>query len=274
MKKKLPKYNQLYISEPMENVFIGEMRINGMKSFNLNFIDDLTDFFMFVFLEKNINNENRFFVFKGEDDSGIFNLGGDLNLFLELVENKDIISLQNYGRKCVDLIYKSIQAKNSGMTTVALINGEAKGGGFESTLACDIIIAEKDFKIQLPEISLGFFPGMGAFELLSKKIGIQKTKEIVTSGKEYTTNELYDIGVFDYLVEKGESEKELLKIVKKERASQYTYNAIRKTCDRLSPVFYHDLIETIDLWVDSILNLSERDKKRIKLAIKKRAKDY
>jgi len=263
------KYQQLDIKEPIENVFIGEMKINGMKSFNLNFINDLTDFFMFVFEQKNKNRENRFFVFKGEEGSGVFNLGGDLRLFLELVEKKDILKLQTYGRQCVDLIYKSIQAKNAGMTTVALINGDAKGGGFESTLACDIIIAEKGYKIELPEIALGFFPGMGAFELLSKRIGIEETKKFILSGKGKTTDELYELGVFDYLVEKGESEKELLKIVKKERASQVTYNSVRKICDRLNPVFYHDLIETVDLWVDSILNISERDKKMINRVIKR-----
>jgi len=268
------KYQQLEIREPMENVFVGEMKINGRKSFNLNFINDLTDFFMFVYEQKNIDNKNRFFVFKGEEGSGIFNLGGDLKLFLELVEKKDILKLQMYGRQCVDLIYKSIQAKNSGMTTVALINGHAKGGGFESTLACDIIIAEKDYKIDLPEIALGFFPGMGAFELLTKRIGIVEAKKFIFSGKSKYTNELYELGVFDYLVERGKSEEELLNIVKKERASQTTYNSVRKICDRLNPVFYHDLIDTVDLWVDSILDISEENKSRINRVIETIDKRY
>ena len=265
----IPKFNQLEIREPIENVFIGEMKISGMKSFNLDFINELTDFFLYVHTKENIDNKNRFFVFKGEEGSGVFNLGGDLNLFLDLVEKKDTKALQLYGRQCVDLIYKSIQAKNSGMTTVALINGDAKGGGFESTLACDIIVAEKGYKIELPEIALGFFPGMGAFELLSKKIGIEKTKKFILSGKGKTTDELYELGVFDYLVEKGESEKELLKIVKKERANQKTYNSIRKISDRISDINYQDLIETVDLWVESILDISDKDKKIIGRIVKK-----
>jgi len=269
LETKLPNYEQLEITEIMNNVFVGEMKINGRKSFNLNFIEDLTDFFMFVFSQKNNNNENRFFVFKGEENTGIFNMGGDLTLFLRLVDKKDIQELQSYGRKCIDLIYKSLKAKDSNMTTVALINGDARGGGFESCLACDIIIAEKGYSIQLPEIKLGFFPGMGAFQLLSKKIGPQKTKEIILSGKSYSTEELFNLGVFDFLVEKGQSQHKLIKIVKQERSSQVTFNSVRKIYDSLTHVTYDELIVTVDYWVDSILDLKDINKKMIKRVISK-----
>jgi DSF synthase len=262
-----PTYKQLLISEPYENIFIGEMKINGRKSFNLNFIDDLTSFFMFVFSQENKLNENRVFAFKGEEGTGVFNMGGDLSLFLELVENKDILSLQQYGRKCVDLIYKSLKAKDSNMTTAALINGNALGGGFESTLACDIIIAEKDYKIQLPEIKLGFFPGMGAYELLNKRVGPKLTKEIIFSGKEYSTNELFELGVFDFLVEKGCSTEKLIEVIKKERKMQKTYNSLRKIIDREHSVDYSSLVHTIDLWVDSIISLSDNYKRKVERII-------
>jgi DSF synthase len=271
-KNKLPKYEQLEISEIMDNVYVGEMKINGRKSFNLNFIEDLTDFFMYVYQQKNKNNENRFFVFKGEEGSGIFNLGGDLKLFINLVENKDIQTLQNYGRKCIDLIYKSLNAKEDKMTTVALINGDAKGGGLESALACDIIIAEKGYKIQLPEIKLGFFPGMGAFQLLSKKIGPQKTKEFIINGTELKTEELFKMGVFDFIVEKGESEKKLKEIVKKERNAQETYNSIRKINDMSYPISYEELIKSVDYWTNSLMSLKEKNLRYINKVINKQNK--
>lgn len=264
----LPIYKQLKVKEIEDNVFIGEMKIKGRKNFNIELLNDITDFFMFVFQQENHNNENRFFVLKGEEGSGIFNIGGDLSLFLGLLENKDILALQQYGRKCVDLIYKSMNAKNSNMTTVSIINGDAYGGGFESALACDIIIAEKGFNISLPEIRYGFFPGMGAFELLSKRVGFVKAKELIMSGKRYSTDELFELGIFDYLVEKGKGEEELLKVVKKERANQVTYNSLRKVFDKGYEVSYQDLIQTLDLWVDSILHISEHNKAQIKKVLR------
>lgn len=267
--EKIKQYKQITVTEPMENVFIGEMKIDGRKSFNLGLLDDLTDFFMFVYQKENIDYKNRFFVFTGEKDSGFFNLGGDLALFLNLIENKDIMSLQKYGRKCIDLIHKSIEAKNQNMTSVALINGDAMGGGFESSLACDIIIAEKGYTIQLPEIKLGFFPGMGAFELLNKRIGAKLTKDFIMKGEAYSTEELFEMGVFDYLVEKGESQKKLLEIVKKERNSQTNYNSIRKIYDRMNPVTYSELIQSVDYWVDTVLDISKKDKRFIQSVIKK-----
>jgi DSF synthase len=265
----MKQYKQLEVSEIMENVFVGEMKINGRKSFNMDLLDDLTEFFMFVYQEPNIDGKNRFFVFTGEQDSGCFNLGGDLALFLNLVENKDILTLQKYGRKCIDLIHKSIAAKNDNMTSVALVNGNAMGGGFESSLSCDIIIAEKGYTVQLPEIKLGFFPGMGAFELLNKRIGSKLTKDFILKGEVHSTEELYELGVFDYLVEKGESLEKLKEVVKKERASQRNYNSIRKIYDRMNPVSYSELIESVDYWVDTVLDISKKDKRFIQSVIKK-----
>ena len=46
---------------------------------------------------------------------------------------------------------------------VAAINGMATGGGCELTLACDLrYMADGDFLIGLPEMSLGIIPGAAA----------------------------------------------------------------------------------------------------------------
>jgi len=267
-------FKQLKVDEVMDNVFVGQMVIKGGRSFNLDLLDEITDFFSFVFMRENNNNENRVFAITGEEGSGIFNVGGDLALFLKLVESRDSNLLFGYGERCIRLIDRSLNAKNHDMTTVSIINGNALGGGFESALSCDIIIAEKGYEISLPEIRLGFFPGMGAFELLSKRIGPQAAKKFILNGDNHTTDELYELGVFDYLVERGEGVEKLREVIKKERTAQTTYNSIRKIHDRQVPVHYNDMVHTLNFWVESILNISDRQKKFILSTIKRQQRRF
>ena len=52
--------------------------------------------------------------------------------------------------------------------TVALIQGDAIGGGFEAMLTNDVVIAERTAKFGLPEILFNLFPGMGAHSFLKR----------------------------------------------------------------------------------------------------------
>lgn len=57
------------------------------------------------------------------------------------------------------------------LTTVSLIQGDALGGGFEASLSSNLIIAERGVKMGLPEVIFNLFPGMGAYSILSRKVG-------------------------------------------------------------------------------------------------------
>jgi len=268
------KYKQIIVTEVLDNVYLGEMIIKNGKSFNLDLLNEISDFFLKVFNKPNKNGENRVFAIMGEKDSGIFNVGGDLKLFLSLIEKRDSLSLLKYGESCLKLIDKSLQAKNHNMTTVSIINGHALGGGLESALSCDIIIAEEGYDISLPEIKMGFFPGMGAFELLSKRIGVQKTKEFILEGKTFKTDDLFKMGVFDYLVKKGEGVEKLKKVIIEERKCQAANNSIRKICDRAYPIKYEDLKQTLNYWIESIMSINEPQKKLIRMIINKQNKKF
>ena len=63
------------------------MKIQGRKSYNLSLMDELMDFFIFV-ESLSTADENVYLVLKGEDKSGIFNMGGDLKYFLDKVYYK------------------------------------------------------------------------------------------------------------------------------------------------------------------------------------------
>ncbi|MGB8516245.1 MAG: enoyl-CoA hydratase, partial [Gallionella sp.] len=61
----------------------------------------------------------------------VFNLGGELSLFKKLIVNNDRKTLLGYGCKCIDAISPRINNFNSSITTIALVQGDALGGGME-----------------------------------------------------------------------------------------------------------------------------------------------
>src|SRR5438477_11185164 len=74
---------------------------------------------------------------------GVFNLGGDLALFVLLIKSREREALAHYARLCIDIIYPRSQAFFSPtLTKIALVQGDALGGGFECALASDLIVAE------------------------------------------------------------------------------------------------------------------------------------
>jgi len=102
---------------------------------------------------------------------GVFNLGGDLDLFKQLISDKDKQGLLRYGRACIDVLYRNYVGHELPVTTISLVQGECLGGGFEAALSSDVIVAERSARFGFPEILFNLFPGMGAYSFLDRKIG-------------------------------------------------------------------------------------------------------
>ncbi|WP_428940182.1 3-hydroxyacyl-CoA dehydrogenase NAD-binding domain-containing protein [Fontivita pretiosa] len=71
------------------------------------------------------------------------------------------------------------------MPTVAAINGDCLGGGFELALACRYRVAadETSISIGLPEIKLGLIPAWGGTTRLPRLIGLSRALPILLAGK-------------------------------------------------------------------------------------------
>ncbi len=108
---------------------------------------------------------------------GIFNLGGDLNLFTHLIRNQDKKGLLNYAISCIDTLYLNHTGLGENITTISLVQGDALGGGMEFAISSHVLIAERSAKMGMPEILFNLFPGMGAYSLLSRKVGQSEAKK-------------------------------------------------------------------------------------------------
>src|SRR5205814_2014739 len=66
----------------------------------------------------------------------VFNLGGDLALFVLLIKSRDREALAHYARMCIDNMYARIHNYYaSTMVTISMVEGDALGGGLECALS-------------------------------------------------------------------------------------------------------------------------------------------
>lgn len=68
------------------------------------------------------------------------------------------------------------------VVTVALVRGAALGGGCELALACDFVLASDRAKFGQPEISIGVFPPVAAYQL-SRQVAPRKGLELLLTGE-------------------------------------------------------------------------------------------
>jgi enoyl-CoA hydratase/carnithine racemase len=80
--------------------------------------------------------------------------------------------------------------------TVAAVDGPTVGGGFQLVLACDLRVAAPNASFALPEVKLGFLPGMAVFRL-AKYIGLGHAKRLVLTGAEVGAEEALRLGLVD-----------------------------------------------------------------------------
>ncbi len=194
---------------------------------------------------------------------GIYNLGGDLRLFANCIQQQDRAHLREYAHRCVDIVFNHSEGCGQGLTTVALVQGQALGGGFEAALSAHVIVAERSARLGLPEVLFNLVPGMGAYSFLSRRLAPAAAERMILSGKVYTAQELYELGLVDVLAEDGEGIAAVRQHVRELDRRQASRRAMRHVCNTVNPVTRDELIRVTDIWVKAALGLREDDLRRM-----------
>jgi DSF synthase len=143
--------------------------------------------------------------------------------------------------------------------TIALVQGDALGGGFEHALSFDMIVAERSAKLGLPEILFNLFPGMGAYSFLSRRMDRARAEAMILSGRIYTAEELYELGVVDVLAEDGQGQQAVQNYVNRHHRKFNAHRASYQARRRVNPVTLEELRDVVDIWAEAALNLTEAD---------------
>jgi DSF synthase len=149
------------------------------------------------------------------------------------------------------------------MVTIALVQGEALGGGFEGALSFNVIVAERSARFGLPEVLFNLFPGMGAYSYLSRRLDGIRAERMILSGKIHTAEELFDMGLVDALAEDGQGEQAVRDYIAgnpgrhAQLAAEFDRNRLRQ---RLT---HQELRDVTDIWVQAALRLTPADLRRM-----------
>jgi DSF synthase len=199
----------------------------------------------------------------GSSIPGIFNLGGDLTLLARNIRAQDRHGLMSYARACIDVLHSNAVGLDVPLMTIALVQGDALGGGFESALACDFVVAERQSKFGFPEILFNLFPGMGAYSLLSRKLDAVRAERMILSGKVYDAEELYELGLINILAEPGQGEA-ILRDYLANRGRRFTSQcAVYEARRKVQPLSFEELRDIVEIWVNTALQLQDIDLRKM-----------
>lgn len=158
-------------------------------------------------LEDCENDKNiRVVVIGGAGDH--FCAGADLK---ELSDKDPIVAreINTWAQK-----YRHIIARMN-KPVIGAVKGYALAGGFETALACDIIIAAENAKFGLPEINVGLIPAGGGTQRLTYTVGVKKAKELLFTGEIIDAQEALRLGIVNKVVPVDKLDEEVEAFIKK-----------------------------------------------------------
>lgn len=191
-------------------------------------------------------------------DADVFNLGGDLALFSHLIRSGNRGRMLEYARLCIEVAFNFSRLYEDRVHSIAVVQGEALGGGFEAALCCHTIIAEEGAGMGFPEVLFDLFPGMGAYTFLTRRVSPAQAERMMLDARVYPVEELLRMGVVDQVVPRGEGLAAARELVRKHQRignALRSMNAVRQAC---RPISLDELLAVTTEWVDAAMRLGDR----------------
>lgn len=178
------------------------IRKKSMNALNTSTLDELKK----VFIEASENSKVKIIILHTNEKN--FSAGADIK---EKPRKKTRLAQwqKNYGKECIEAILSTPQI------TICVTNGYTLGGAAVIATACDFRLGDKNTIIGYPEIVLGMNLNWLGLPLLQNLVGSAKTKEMVISGLNYSTDELSKYNFFDEIFDTNEKLETINKWTKK-----------------------------------------------------------
>ncbi len=237
------------------------MRPRGRPSYNLELLDDIHALQRGVVAKFAGRTNELHYLVAGSHTPGVFSLGGDLNLFAACIRQQNRLALIEYGKSCVRVLHGFFNALDLPIITIGVAQGDALGGGLESLLSFNMIIAERNAKFGFPETMFGLFPGMGAYSVVARRIGAALAEEMMLSGRIYSADEMKDIGLVHIVVEPGQGIAAAREYMRRSKRRHAGIRGVFQAGREVSPLSLDELDRIVHIWADACLQVSKRDLK-------------
>jgi len=257
-----PRYQNLdVVFNSTEQSVIFDMKPVGRPCFSEALLVDLK------MAQKRVAQDEVKFIVLCSQINEVFNLGGDLDLFVKFIKSRNQQGLFDYMALCLAVLHPQ-EITNKDVHRIAVVEGAALGGGFEAALCCDYIIAEKNALFQFPEVLFNLFPGMGAYSYLVRRTTATIAKRMISSGERYTAESLYDMGVIDMVVEQGEGRAAANDYIKRYKKRSNGLDGINRLCKSVNRLEFSELLDIGKLWVEHAMNLADSDIKMMERLVR------
>ena len=114
----------------------------------------------------------------------------------------DLKSFLDHG---IPEVFLELLARRGTKPLVAAIEGFAVAGGLEVALACDLLVAARDARIGIVEVTVGLFAAGGGLLRLPRLLPVAVASELALTGCTMTAGELEPHGMFARVTEPGEA---------------------------------------------------------------------
>jgi len=168
-----------------------------------------------------------------------FIVGADITEFLSYFASPDEV----LGTMLIEVNAMFNRLEDLPFTTVAAINGEAQGGGFEVCLVCDYRVAAPTARVGLPEVKLGIMPGWGGSVRLPRLIGVDNAVEWMCTGSSKKAAAALKDGAIDAVINDGNLRDAAVSIIRQAQAGKLDSTA-RKVAKK-SPLLLSDMERTM-----------------------------
>lgn len=176
--------------------------------------------------------------------SHTFISGADLHQIGKFKDAQQGISMSRQGQHAFNML------RHLPIPTVVGVHGVCLGGGLEAILCCHKRVASTSPTtiFALPEVKLGFVPGLGGTQRLGRLVGLKAAVDILI-GESIDSQKAKEIGLIDVLV----PEDDLVK-----RVEQEALNMVHEL--RKSPNYLKELVERTDGFSSPFLEDAQRQK--------------
>jgi DSF synthase len=189
----------------------------------------------------------------------IFNVGGDLNFFVDVIRKGERDRLMAYARSCIDGVWEIYNGFGTEAISIAMIEGSALGGGFEAALAHHYVIAQKGAKLGFPEIAFNLFPGMGGYSLVARKSNMHVAETLISTGESRLAEWHAEKGLVDQTFEPGDAFLATRTFIDLARPMLNGTRAMLRARQRVLPLSRSELMDITEDWVESAFKLEEKD---------------